>query len=547
LAGGFRLNKSAVTQLFQVPMVETTQHPARSKQSGTKVAALGEPDRRNGFFDTIKADQLKRKSVRGGAVTLVSQGLKFVLTTGSTMILARLLTPADFGLQGMVLAITGVVGLFGDIGLSVATIQRDEITHEQTSTLFWINVALGSSLAILVALLAPILVAFYHEPRLIWMTIGSAATFFIGGLGVQHSALLVREMRFVALAKIQIASLIVSSAVGIGMAAFGCGYVALIGSMVAAPAITVAGLWFAVRWIPGIPRRGYGLRSALHFGGILTLNNLIVYVGYNVEKILLGRFWGAVALGLYGKAYSLVNLPTTQLHSSIYTVAFPAFSRLQADRHRLNSSFLQVYKAVVSLSIPATICCMLFAEEMIRVALGPKWDVAAPIFRLLGPTVLAFGMINPFGWFLVSTGRVVRSFKMSLLIAPLVIIAILMGLRYGPKGVALSYSIVMTLLTAPVIIWAVYGTGITFIDILRAFKPPILAGLLAAVAGLAFRVALGEVLAPFPLLILGLVLVLGLYAWTLLIVMGQKDFFVDLTRHVFQRSQSDLGQGTGVL
>ena len=246
-------------------MQETIQPPSHSRRFGPETAGVEEQNQRNGFFDKTNADQLKRKSVRGGAVTLVSQGLKFVLTTGATMILARLLTPTDFGLQGMVLAITGIVGLFSDIGLSVATVQRDTITHEQTSTLFWINVVLGSALAVLVALLAPVLVNFFHEPRLLWMTIGSAATFFIGGLGVQHSALLVREMRFVALAKIQIASLIVSSAVGIGMAAFGCGYVALIGGMIAAPIITVAGLWLAVRWMPGIPRRGYGLRFGAPF------------------------------------------------------------------------------------------------------------------------------------------------------------------------------------------------------------------------------------------------------------------------------------------
>ena len=506
------------------------------------MSGVKEQGRRNGFFDRTNADQLKGKSVRGGAVTLISQGLKFVLGMGSTMILARQLTPADFGLQGMVLAITGVIGLFGDIGLSMATVQSDSITHEQTSTLFWINVALGSALAVLVALLAPVLIDFYQEPRLLWMTIGAAATFFIGGLGVQHSALLVREMRFVALAKIQILSLIVSAAVGIGMAAFGFGYVALIGNMVAAPVITVACLWFAVRWIPGMPCRGYGLRSALHFGGILTLGNLVVYLGYNAEKVLLGRFWGAAALGLYGKAYSLVNLPTTQLHSSIYTVVFPALSRLQADRQRLNNSFLQVYTAVVALSIPATICCMLFAEEMIRIALGPKWNGAVPIFRLLGPTVLAFGMINPFGWFLMSTGRVVRSLKMSLVIAPLVITAILLGLNYGPNGVALSYSVVMTLLTVPMIIWAVHGTGITFADIMRAIKPPALAGLFAAVAGLVFKTALEGELSPILILILGLALVLGLYAWILLMVMGQKDFFADLTRHMFQRNQPDTGK-----
>jgi len=491
-----------------------------------------------GFFSKTSADQLKRKSVRGGAVTLITQGLRFVVTTGSTMILARLLTPADFGLQGMVLAITGVVSLFSDIGLSTATIQSESITHQQTSTLFWINVALGAMLAILVALLAPALVAFYHEPRLFGMAIGSAATFLIGGLGVQHSALLVRQMRFVTLAKIQISSLVVSSAVGIGMAASGYGYRALIGSMVAAPIVNVLGMWLSVPWIPGMPHRGYGLRSALHFGGTLTLNNLVVYLGYNLEKVLLGRFWGAAALGLYGRAYSLINLPTTQLHSSIYTVAFPAFSRIQGDSQRLRNSFLKVYAAVVSLSIPATICCMLFAGEMIQIVLGPKWGGAVPIFRLLGPTVLAFGMINPFGWFLISIGRVGRSFRISLLIAPMVILGILAGLHYGTKGVALGYSTVMTLLIFPVVIWSIHGTGIILTDIMKVLKPPVLSGLLAAVAGLAFKIMLTGTLTPIPRLILGLLLVLGLYAWMLLIVMGQKDFFADLAKHLLQRNQT---------
>ena len=519
-------------------MQETVNTTEPSKLSDRGVSAFSGQATPRVIFPQKNADQLKRQSVRGGAVTLVNQGLKLVLTTGTTMILARLLTPADFGLQGMVLVMAGVVGLFSDIGLSTTTIQRDVITHEQTSTLFWLNVLLGTFLAILVALLAPALVRFYHEPRLFWMTIWSACTFLVGGLGVQHSALLMREMRFVTLAKIQIASLLVSSFVAIGMAANGCGYQALVGSMVAAPTITVIGMWLVVPWMPGRPHLGHGLRSALHFGGTLTLNNLVVYLGYNLEKVLLGRFWGPAALGLYGRAYSLVNLPTTQLHNSIYTVAFPAFSRIQADPHRLRNAFLKVYTTVVSLSIPVTICCCLFAAEMIRIVLGAKWDGAVPIFRFLGPTVLAFGMINPFGWFLVATGRVVRSFKISLLIAPAVILGILIGLHFGPKGVAVAYSTVMTLLILPVIIWAIHGTGIVLTDVLKALKPPAVAGLFAAATGVVFKVLFGSALSRMMLLILGLCLVLGIYSWVLLIAMKQKAFFVDLARHMFQRSMA---------
>jgi len=519
-------------------MQKIKKHITHFKESRGRQEEEDENGWQRTIFDKVSADQLKRKSVRGGAVVLFSQGLKFVLTIGSTMILARLLTPEDFGLQGMVLALTGAVGLFSDIGLSMATVQRDFITHEQTSTLFWINVVLGTALAVLVAALAPVLVVFYHESRLFWMTIGSAATFLIGGLAVQHSALLVREMRFITLAIIQTSSLIASSLVGIVMALLGCGYGALIGSMVAAPIVTVLGMWFAVPWIPGMPRRGYGLRSALHFGGTLTLNNVIVYLGYNMEKILLGRFWGAAALGLYGKAYSLVNLPTMQLLSSIYTVVFPAFSRLQADPQRLRNSFLQVYSAILSLSIPVTICCILFAEELIRIALGPKWSGSVQVFRLLGPTVFAFGMINPFGWFLISTGRVVRSFKISLLIAPSVILGIMMGLHHGPKGVALAYSMVMILLICPVITWAMHGTGITWGSLWNVMKHPILSGLVACAAGITFKCVLGGKLSALACLTFGLGATFGVYAWMLLAIMGQMPLYMDLLGHLFDRFQA---------
>lgn len=524
-------------------MQETANNPGQSKLSAAEATCNLRQSLEDDIFAKTNANQIKRKSVRGGAVTLINQGLKFMLTTGTTMVLARLLTPTDFGLQGMVLVMTGFVGLFSDIGLSMTTIQRDVITHEQTSTLFWLNVALGAFLGILVASLANVIVAFYHEPRLFWITIWLAATFLISGLGVQHSALLTRRMRFVALAKIQIAALLVSSVVSIIMAILGYGYWALVGSMVASPIITVLGMWLSVRWIPGRPHRGHGLRSALHFGGTLTLNNLVVYIGYNVEKILLGRFWGAGSLGLYGRAYSLVNLPTTQLHSSIYTVAFPALSRLQSNPQRLRNSFVQVYTMVVSLSIPVTICCMLFSEEMIHIVLGRKWDEAVPIFRLLGPTVLAFGMINPFGWFLIATGRAGRSFRISLLIAPAVILGILAGLHDGPKGVAVGYSTVMVLLIFPVILWAIHGTGITLSQILKAVKPPVLSGLIAALAGLAFKVSLGTVLTPVARLILGLILVLALYAWVLLVVQKQKAFFTELVSHLIKSKQPDTPEG----
>src|SRR5256884_1103086 len=146
-------------------------------------------------FDTTTTAGLYQSSVRGGVVAVVAQGLTFVLQLGSTIVLARLLSPEDFGLLGMVVAMTGFLSLFRDAGLSVSTVQRKVLTHEQTSTLFWINVAVGAMLALAAAAAAPLVVTFYREPRLFAVTIVSASAFLFNGLAVQHRALLNRAMR----------------------------------------------------------------------------------------------------------------------------------------------------------------------------------------------------------------------------------------------------------------------------------------------------------------------------------------------------------------
>jgi O-antigen/teichoic acid export membrane protein len=501
----------------------------------TVVAPTGKEQ--GGVFKKIGAEQIKGTSVRGGVVATISQGLRFILQTGSVMILARLLKPEDFGIQGMVIAMTGFVALFKDGGLGMATVQRGEIAHEQISTLFWINVWIGVILAALVAALAPALVAFYHEPRLFWVTIVTATTFLIGGFGMQHGALLQRSMRFVTMAKIDVLTLAISSMVGIGMAALGCGYWSLVVMALASSLINVTGLFLAVRWLPGKPSRGRGVRKMLHFGGTITLNNLVVYLAYNADKVLLGRFLGGAALGLYGRAYQLVNLPLQQLSSSIFMVAFPALSRIQDDNERLCRSFLKGYSILLSINLPITIVTALFGNEIIVVLLGAKWKEAGPILRLLTPAILGFALMNPLGWFLMATGRAARSLKISYLVAPTMLLGIMAGLHYGLNGVALGYSSAVVILVVPVIAWAIHGTGITPKVFWNTVNLPILAGLLSAIAGLVFKMFTDNLLPPLPRLVMGVALVLGVYAWILLVALGQKDLYVDLVQQVLKRNR----------
>jgi PST family polysaccharide transporter len=182
----------------------------------------------NAFSTEHLHADLKGRSVRGGVLTLTSQGAQFVMQSVSTVVLARLLTPADFGLVAMVVAITGLGQAFADLGLSEATIQHPDINHDQVSNLFWVNVAIGLGLTILTASLGPLLAWFYHEPRLRAITYVVSVTFLIGGLRVQHDALLQRNMRFLALAIRDISAYAVAVPVAIVLALRGAGYWAIV-------------------------------------------------------------------------------------------------------------------------------------------------------------------------------------------------------------------------------------------------------------------------------------------------------------------------------
>lgn len=478
---------------------------------------------------------LKRKSVVGGIAAVTGQGAKFVVQTATTMVLARLLSPEDFGLQGMVVVVIGFLGLFRDAGLGMATVQRVEVTHEQTSTLFWINVAVGAMLAAVCAALAPALVAFYHEPRLYWVAVVSGATFIFNGLAAQHGALLQRGMRFVTQAKIELLSLTVGAGTGVVMALLGCRYWSLVGMAIANSIVAAAALLLAVRWLPGLPRRRSGIRSMLHFGGLATCNSFVVFLAWNAEKLLLGRFWGADALGLYGRAYQLVTLPVQQLNTAVTGVAFPALSRIQHDAERLARSFLRGYSLLISSTVPITITCALFAEEIVRIVLGQKWIEAAPIFRLLAPVALVFAVANPLSWLVMSTGRAGKALSISAATTPLVIIGIVLGLSHGPTGVALGYSSALMLLLIPIAAWSKRGTRITWADLWEASKPPFVSGLLAGIGGLLVKLALGGRLSPIPYLIVGVSLVLGIYAWALLVVLRQKHVYMDLLSQLLPR------------
>lgn len=338
-------------------------------------------------------------------MTLTSQGAQFILQSVSAIVLAHMLTPADFGLVAMVTAITGLGQAFADLGLSEATIQHPEIDHDQVSKLFWVNVGIGLMLTIITVCLAPFLAWFYHEPRLKAITCIVSITFLIGGLRVQHDALLRRNMRFLALASRDIIAYAVAVPGAIFLAWRGAGYWAIVALPLFLNMIQMSLSWVMSGWIPGLPKRSAEIRSLIAFGGNVAVSYLTYNFTRSADSILIGWHWGAGALGLYSRAMNLLLLPVRQLGTPARSVAVPAFSRIQDDPERLARFYLRTANLIMWITAPIFGFLFVVALPVIVITLGKQWRAAGPVFQILA--IFAFGQLlyESLIWLFIAAGN----------------------------------------------------------------------------------------------------------------------------------------------
>ncbi len=437
--------------------------------------------------DHLKAD-LGARAARGGVVTFAWHGLKFIVGITATAIMARLLTPQDYGLIGMVAVFTSFMSMLKDMGLSLATVQKHEINHREISNLFWVNVALSLLIALLTALSAPLIARFYGEPRLVLITIGSSIGFIIGGLAVQHEALLKRQMRFFGLGLIAFVSIVSGYVVGIFMAWYGYGYWALVGSQLALISTQTVGVWILSGWRPGQPSRDSGIRPMLRFGRNLTGYAVINVFAKNLDGLLIGRVWGPRQLGLYTRAAQLVSLPTDQINEPLNSVAIPTLSRLSDSPERYRQAYLRILEKVVMVTIPGIALMIVTADWLVDILLGPQWHEATTILVFLGIAGLTQPVMNSMGWLLITQGRTHHMFQWALISAPLGIISIIAGLPWGALGVAVSYSLVRICITDRLMYWFVGRIGpVRTMDFYRTMIPSACAALSTVGAVMLFR------------------------------------------------------------
>lgn len=433
--------------------------------------ATGEDDRHQKHFKTDHLlNNLKGHTISSGTVTMSAQGGKFLLSMVSTMILARLLTPRDFGLVAMVTTVTGFLGVFKDAGLSIATVQRERITHAQVSNLFWINIAVSAVTALTLATAAPVVARFYHTPRLVGITLCLSLTFLISGSTIQHLALLKRQMRFKALALIEVGSMVVGVLVGVVMALLGYSYWSLVGSTLSMETAGVLLTWSISRWRPQLPARRSGIGPLVSFGAHRTAGDFILTLARGTDNLLIGRFYGSAAVGLYSRASVLLIRPLEQFLGPINAVFIPALSRLQSQPERYRSTFLRLYEAIALTGFFFTGLCLALARPVTLVLLGPKWQQASVIFGGFTIAALCIPLANASAWLFTSQGRGRDMLIAQSINACAVFLSFILGLPFGPVGVAIAFSVSNLLIRIPIYYFSVGRRGpVKTTDLWRVF------------------------------------------------------------------------------
>jgi PST family polysaccharide transporter len=386
-------------------------------------------------------------TARGAFVTFGGQGAQILLQMTLVVVLARLLSPKDYGLYAMILVICGVGEVFRDFGLSSAAVQAKTVSKAQRDNLFWINTAIGALLSVLLFAGAPLVARLFDEPRLVPVAHLLCVTFLINGMATQYRADLNRQMRFGPLALTDLTAQVVNLAVGISLAAAGATYWALVTSQIAQVSTVLIMLFIFARWLPGRPQRGANMGGFLHFGSNFVATQLVNYAANNADTLTIGIRFGAVPLGLYNRAYQLLMNPLNQIRKPATTVALPVLSRLQdspaqANAYIVRGQILIGYTVVAGLAFAAGA-----AVPLVHLFLGDKWDSVAFIFGMLGIAAI-FQMMSFVGyWIYLSKGLTNHLLRWTVMSSVLRVVCILIGSMWGIQGVAVGFAI------APALAW----------------------------------------------------------------------------------------------
>jgi len=430
------------------------------------------------------AQDVERRAARGGIVMIAAQGLRLALQIGSTAILARLLTPHDYGLFGMAAVLAGFALLINDLGLNTATVQRADISIDQVSSLFWVNLGFSTLCTLVTAASAPLVAKIFDEPALTWMVMALAPSLLISGAAAQHGALLTRQMRFRAIALLDLGSFAAGISAAVVASSLGAGPWSLVAMFLTQPLVRAASIVALVPWRPHWHKPGTELRSLLGFGGDVTAFRMLAYLSLNADNALVGWYSGAVQLGLYSRGYALFMSPLSNMLPAVRQVVEPALSRVQHDRPRYEQLYGRFEELLSWLTMPLAMVALFGARPLVRLALGPGWEGVVPVLQLLSVAAPIQPVMSTVSWLFVSAGRTREMLRWGAISTVCHCCAFLLAMPHGAAGMALAAGMAR-LIAAPIgIKMAGSAVGLDVKRLLVSASLPLFANLAGGLAAM---------------------------------------------------------------
>ena len=452
-----------------------------------------------------------RRALRAGAVVITARLLIAVIQILTLLVLARLLSPEDYGLVGMVTAITVFAPLLVSLGTPDAVVQRAHIMEKEISALFWVSVALGCSVAALMAACGPLIARFYGEPRLISIAAISALTFVASALSCQHNTLLRRAMKFKELAAVEVGANLVSAITAIAMALYGLEYWALVLRPVLLACFIAVGVWLRCRWVPGGPAMPAGAKQMLRQGLYLSGFSVTDYIAGSSDRIAIGYRSGPIPLGYYQNAMFIYDNLSALLVLSAHNVAVASLVKAQHNLDELRRLWSKALSTLEFYAMPAFGVLAVTGSDLIVVLFGKKWSGAGVIISILALRGIPHAVERTQGWLHVSAGRTDRWMRWGFLAMCMQFIALFCGLPYGPTGVAVAFVVSTFITFIPAIAYsgAPFGIGVT--DVISVVWRPLTAALLAAAIGFALRFTVLADLSPILRIVVLTLAYVGVY------------------------------------
>ncbi len=455
----------------------------------------------------------------GFSWTAVSQGLSQLVLFLTTVVLARLLSPTDFGVVGMAALYTGLVAVLGQIGMGAAIIHRQDIGQIELDTVFWTGLGAGLFVALVSFILAPAAGWFFHTPLVVVLIRVSSIVFVIDSLGAVHRVLMNKELAFSRLAKAEVSAQFAYGLAAVALAVGGAGVWAIVLGQVVRAVVEVTLLWRVEPWRP---RREFSREA---FGGLFGFGvrvwafNFVDYIRENVDNLAVGRLLGTTALGFYAFAYNTANFPRRQLQNVVGRVTFPAFAKAQNDNALLRRTYLKVIRYISLLVFPMLTGLALVAPELIPIVYGDKWIPAVVPLQLLCGAHMLYSLGSNVGAVYLAKGRPDLQLKFGLFALVWLVTVVVVVARFGLVAVAAG---ILVYTMGSLLVGQAFANPLIELkmrDYLKALVPASLGCMIMAIAVIALRKSLLDpgMLSRLPWLLLAIVVGAAVYIGAILL------------------------------